>query len=66
MAVRLAKQEPKSLSDKAMDWILEHPAITLIIFGIILALVIGTVFNFIYGMCTIESGVMRNFMNNSL
>ena len=66
MAARLYKVEHKSLSDKVRDWMLEHPAITLIIFGIILALVIGTAFNFIYGICTIESGVMRNFMNNSL
>ena len=66
MAARLYKVEERSLSDKAMDWMLRHPAITLIIIGIITALVIGTVFNFIYGMCTVESGVMRNFMNNSL
>jgi hypothetical protein len=66
MAARLYKIEQKSLSDKAMDWMLRHPTITLIIIGIILALLIGTVFNIIYGMCTIESGVMRNYMNNSL
>ena len=66
MAARLYKIEQKSVSDKAMEWMLRHPTITLIIIGIILALLIGTVFNLIYGMCTIESGVMRNYMNNSL
>ena len=63
---RLAKQTDKGLSDKALGWVLEHPTIAFIILFVLLAMMFGILFNIIYGMATIESGVMRNFMNNSL
>ena len=66
MAARLCKLEERSLSDKAMDWVLKHPTLTFIILFIVLAMLFGILFNVIYGVATIESGVMRNFMNNSL
>ena len=66
MAARLAKQTDKGLSDKALGWVLKHPTLTFIILFIVLAMLFGILFNVIYGVATIESGVMRNFMNNSL
>ena len=66
MAARLYKVENKCLSDKAMDWVLKHPTITFIILFVILAMMFAILFNLLYGMATIESGVMRNFMNNSI
>ena len=66
MAVRLYKVENKSLSDKAMDWMLKHPTLTLILLFIIITGIMAIVFNLIWNMCTIESGVMRNYLNNSL
>ena len=66
MAARLYKTEQRSLSDKAMDWVLKHPTLTFIILFVLLAMLFGILFNVIYGVATIESGVMRNFMNNSL
>ena len=66
MAARLYKTEQRSLSDKAMDWVLRHPTLTFVILFVLLAMMFAVLFNIIYGMATIESGVMRNFMNNSL
>ena len=66
MAARLYKVENKSLSDKAMDWMVKHPTITLTLLFLTIAMMFALVFNIIYGMATIESGVMRNFMNNSI
>ena len=64
--VRLYQVENKSLSDKALDWVLEHPTLALIILGILIGLAFAIVFQIIYGVATIESGVMRNFLNNSI
>ena len=66
MAARLYKIDERSLSDKAMDWVLKHPTLTFIILFVLLAMMFGVLFNIIYHIGTIESGVMRNFMNNSL
>ena len=67
MAARLYKiEERKCLSDKAMDWMVKHPTITLTLLFLTIAMMFALVFNIIYGMATIESGVMRNFMNNSI
>ena len=66
MAARLYKVENKSLSDKAMDWMVKHPTITLTLLMLTIAMMFALVFNIIYGMATIESGVMRNFLNNSI
>jgi len=66
MAARLAKVENVSLSDKALGWVLNHPHLSLIILILTVTLIFALVFSIVYGMCTIESGVMRNFMNNSL
>ena len=60
MAASLYKADTRRLSDKAMDWVLAHPTITFIILFVILAMLFGLLFNVVYGMCTIESGVMRN------
>ena len=66
MAARLYKTEQRRLSDKALGWVLKHPTLTFIILFVVLAMMFAVLFNIIYGMATIESGVMRNFMNNSL
>lgn len=66
MSASLYKVEEKCLSDKAMDWVLKHPTLTLIILFLIITIAFTLVFQIIYGMCTVESGVMRNFMNNSI
>ena len=66
MAVRLAKVENKSLSDKALDWVLQHPTLALIMLVVAICIAFCIVFQIIYGVATIESGVMRNFMNNSI
>jgi len=66
MVVRLEKQVEKSLSDKAMEWVLQHPTLSLIILFTLIAVIFTLIFHLVYGMCTIESGVMRNYLNNSL
>ena len=66
MAARLYKVENKCLSDKVLDWMLKHPTFTFIVLFVLLTMLFAILFNLLYGMATIESGVMRNFMNNSI
>lgn len=62
--VRLQKVEENNTSfiDLVLAWAIDHPNVTFLLFFIGLAGVIAVLFNVLYGMCTIESGVMRNFL----
>lgn len=66
--VRLHKVEetPVSFRDLALGWFINHPNITFLVLFIGLAALCGILFNILYGMCTIESGVMRNFLNGGV
>ena len=63
---RLYKVEEKTTTDLIVDWFLAHPTFTFTLLFVVLAALLAIVFNLIWGMCTIESGVMRNYMNTSL
>ena len=67
---RLHKKDDSPLMNKMSrnmgDWALAHPYLALIIMFIIVAIVSALVFQLLYGMCTIESGIPRNFMVNDL
>lgn len=60
--VRLRKVEEASFRDLALDWFINHPNITFLLLFIGLAVLLAVLFNVLYGMFTIESGVMRNFL----
>ena len=68
--VRLHKQDNDvsslKISERIGDWMLRHPTLTMLILFIALAMLFALVFNVIYHVCTIESGVPRNFMVNDL
>ena len=65
---RLGKvEEPDhSFTSFILELMMEHPNITFIILFLILAALCGLLFNVMYGMFTIESGIMRNFMNTGM
>lgn len=54
------------VTDYILGWALANPKLVFIILFITLAGVMALLFNVVYGMCTIESGVMRNFMANGV
>ena len=54
------------LSRNIGDWALAHPHLTMIILLFIIGVSLTLAFNMLYGMCTIESGIERNFMVNDL
>lgn len=62
--VRLHKVEESNVSflKLVLEWLIAHPNITFMLLFIVLAGILAILFNVIYGMCTIESGVMRNFL----
>ena len=62
--VRLRKVEETNVSftGLVLDWLIAHPNVTFLILFICLASLLAIFFNVLYGMCTIESGVMRNFL----
>lgn len=62
--VRLHKVEetPVSFRNIALGWFINHPNITFLVLFIGLAALFAILFNVMYGMFTIESGVMRNFL----
>ena len=66
MAASLYKVEEKKFTDTLLDWTLQHPKLVFMTLFIVLALLFGLLFHFLYGMATIESGVMRNYMINNL
>ena len=66
MAASLYKVEQKTFTEALLDWTLAHPKIVFMTLFIVLALLFGLLFHVIYGMATIESGVMRNYMANNL
>lgn len=66
MAASLYKVEEKKFTDTLLDWTLQHPKLVFMTLFIVLALLFGLLFHFLYGMVTIESGVMRNYMSNNL
>ena len=66
MAASLYKVEEKKFTDTLLDWTLQHPKLVFMTLFIVLALLFGLLFHFLYGMVTIESGVMRNYMANNL
>ena len=61
---RLGKVEETNVSflDLLLTWLINHPKFTFIALFIISAALFGGLFNVLHGMCTIESGVMRNFL----
>ena len=66
MAASLYKVEEKKFTDTLLDWTLQHPKFVFMTLFIVLALLFGLLFHFLYGMVTIESGVMRNYMADNL
>ena len=62
--IRLHKVEETNVSfmDLVLTWAINHPNITFLLLIIGLAALLAVLFNVLYGMCTIESGVMRNFL----
>ena len=66
--VRLHKVEENNTSfiNLVLGWAIDHPNITFMLLFIGLASLLAIFFNILYGMCTIESGVMRNFLNGGV
>lgn len=66
---RLNKTETnqsKVYTELIEGWVIAHPKLVFIMLFITLAMLFGILFHVLYNMCTIESGVMRNFMVNNL
>ena len=66
--VRLHKVEENNVSflELVLEWLIAHPNITFLLLFICLAGLLAILFNVLCGMCTIESGVMRNFLNGGV
>ena len=59
---RKVEETNVSFTGLVLDWLIAHPNVTFLILFICLAGLLAILFNVLYGMCTIESGVMRNFL----
>ena len=61
---RLGRVEETNVSflELILTWAINHPNITFIVLFIILAALFGGLFNVLHDTCTVESGVMRNFL----
>lgn len=56
------KENNTSFNNLVLDWVMDHPNVIFMLLFIGLAASFAILFNILYDMCTIESGVMRNFL----
>lgn len=63
---RLEKKEDKSYpffnSEIILGWALAHPNLVFMILFLVASMLFGIIFAVAYNMCTIESGLLRNFL----